>query len=184
MKKKKKKKDVLQMKASEETSGFLLFDLCHIQRKDFKVVISRMIVCYFVSSHGTKCSGLQRFLLRCVLGFFFPSRQLSFKTVSAPSFVFFRCVFRQIRRKAPARGKYPAPRKKAGGVTLCAAALLSRLLEDICLIYTEKNKMCFSGGEVSLFVLFCCGTMKLSWENVRSIKDELTHMLSVSLCGG
>lgn len=116
----------------------------------------------------------------CVGGFF-PSRQLSFKTVGAPSFVFFRCVLCQIRRKAPARGKYPAPRKKAGGVTLCAAASLSRHLEDICMIYTEKNKTCFSGGEVSPFVLFCCGTMKLSWENVRSIKDEVTHTLSVSL---
>lgn len=60
--KKKKTKDVLEMKASEETSAFLLFDLSLIQREDFKVVISRMIVCYFVSGHGAKCSGLRRFL--------------------------------------------------------------------------------------------------------------------------
>lgn len=45
----------------------------------------------------------------------------------------------------------------------------------------KKPKTCFSGGDVSPFVLFCCGTMKLSWENVRSIKDRLTHTLSVSL---
>lgn len=64
---------------------------------------------------------------------------------------------------------------------MCAAASLSRHLEDICMIYTEKKQNMFLWRKVSPFVLFCCGTMKLSWENVRSIKDELTHTLSVSL---
>lgn len=59
----------------------LVFDLCLLRStallKGFKVVISGIMVCYFVSSQGAKYS---------VPGWFmhFPSHQLSFKTVSVP----------------------------------------------------------------------------------------------------
>lgn len=53
------KRTALEMKASEETDAFG-FDLCLLHPaallKGFKVVIGRIMVCYFVSSRGAKHS--------------------------------------------------------------------------------------------------------------------------------
>lgn len=61
------KRTAFEMKASEETDAFG-FDLCllhlAVPLKGFKVVISGIMVCYFVSSRGAKHSLLWGFLHR------------------------------------------------------------------------------------------------------------------------
>lgn len=141
----------------------LVFDLCLLHSpvllKGFKVLISGIMVCYFVSSQGSKHS------VHCI----FPSHQSSFNTVSV---LFFSSPV-QVRLSdmmaIPAHGRDPVL-QITGNITLCVMPLVSHRFAKIRI----KNMFLWRRGLAVFVVMF---------QHNEIIMGEMCHILTMSLCG-